>query len=648
MAASNRSHLVKMRICNLGCFGPEGVEIALDDIVCLVGQNNTGKSTALRAYEAAGTNAELRPEEVFAKDVGKHPGFVKQQSTVELWVHVPEGAENIDAKWKEPAEGLLLVRSKWTWPVAGGKPTRTTWDPSSKEYSDDGKASGLDTVFNSRLPRPLRIGSLENPADEHKKLLELVLEPIKTKLAVLMSEDGSELRVKLREVQTAAEGPVATFQKDLADVQEKVNSSYRRVFSEVQVQLTVTLGELVVDPGAALLKSSHIGIADSHGQTRWSQQGTGSQRALFWSMLEVRSELGRVAEERKARDKQIREKEKELKKATDGLAGLKKEDTKIRRAQEIDALKKDLAALAVVPAGGSAEIAAPFLPGYMLLIDEPETALHPAAIRAAKDHLYSLASEAGWQVMLSTHHPAFVDPLQDHTTIVRLHRPGAIEPPNVYRADSMTFQGEEKENLKVLLAFDQSVAEMFFAPRVVIVEGDTEYAAFTVAMDADKEAFPMDRRPLLLRARGKWTIPSLVRVFAHFKVNCAVIHDADSPRTTDGGKRSGAYTANGEIANAVSDARGAGIFVIHRVSEPDFERKHGMKLPQKDKPFAAWKVVSTTESVLQSVRTVLDQLCTAPDASAATHPDDGRHFEAKVKHWAETNAAGDPAFHFSE
>lgn len=38
------SHLVKMRIANFGCVGVDGPDVDLDDIVCLVGPNNTGKS----------------------------------------------------------------------------------------------------------------------------------------------------------------------------------------------------------------------------------------------------------------------------------------------------------------------------------------------------------------------------------------------------------------------------------------------------------------------------------------------------------------------------------------------------------------------------------------------------------------------------
>ncbi len=646
----------------------------MDDIVCLVGANNTGKSTVLRAYEAAVTGAALTADEVSAKGAG-------QPATVELWVHIPKDAENIDAKWKEDKDGMLLVRSKWTWPATGGKPVRTTWDPQTNDYAEDGKAAGLDAVFNSRLPRPFRIGSLDDPTEEHKKLLELVLEPIKTRLADLMKEEGSPLREKIKALQAEAEKPVEAFKADLDSVQERVNTSYRRVFSTAEIRLSVSLGELAVDPGAALVKSSHVGVVESHGETRWSQQGTGSQRALFWSMLEVRSELQRLQKER---DDQKRDRAAITKKLADleKKLGTLKTPAKQQECQaEIDAQKSALAYAEYKhcerelsestektakdhlterfkelrskltedqckAADASQGTPARFLPGYMLLIDEPETALHPAAIRAAKEHLYSLSAESGWQVMLSTHHPAFIDPLKDHTTIVRLHRPEANAAPNVYCADSANFNATEKDTLKTLLAFDQSVAEMFFSNRVIIVEGDTEFAALTVAMDADLPAFPLDERPLILRARGKWTIPLLVRMLAHFKVPCAVLHDVDAPKVGASGNKNGAYTANTEITKAVKSARDAGTHIIHRCSEPIFERKHGMDLPTKDKPFKAWQVTREDATIRASVRAVLDELCGIPNADAVNHPDDGQHFEVKCKNWATANAATDPAFAF--
>ncbi len=167
-----RSHLVKIYIKNIGCIGNEGLTIELDDIVCLVGANNSGKTTVLRAYEAVvstESKKELKKEEIHthAND--------ECLPTVELWVHIPNGAGNISSDWKEVKDDLLLVRSKWEWTLEGGKPIRTTWHPTDKKYAEDGNASGLDAVFKSRLPKPFRIGSLDAPSEEHKNLLSLVL-----------------------------------------------------------------------------------------------------------------------------------------------------------------------------------------------------------------------------------------------------------------------------------------------------------------------------------------------------------------------------------------------------------------------------------------------------------------------------------------
>lgn len=208
----------------------------------------------------------------------------------------------------------------------------------------------------------------------------------------------------------------------------------------------------------------------------------------------------------------------------------------------------------------------------MLLIDEPETALHPSAIRSARNHLYALAEESGWQVILTTHHPAFVDPAKDHTTIVRLERDAKGAPPKVYRSEDANFSPEEKHNLRSLLSFDLSVAEMFFGSMPIVVEGDTEYAAFTAIMDADENTYPVEQRPLLLRARGKGTIPLLLKMLTHFRVNFAVLHDVDSPYSEDGKKRNSPFTINDSISKTVAEARRQGLKVVHRCSPPNFEQ----------------------------------------------------------------------------
>lgn len=287
-----------------------------------------------------------------------------------------------------------------------------------------------------------------------------------------------------------------------------------------------------------------------------------------------------------------------------------------------------------------------FLPGYMLLIDEPETALHPSAVRAAKDYLYALAAESGWQVMLSTHPPAFIDPLKNHTTIVRLHRVEAHLPPNVYRSEGVDFDGEEIENLKALLMFDANLAEMFFGGKVVIVEGDTEFAAFHEAMRLNEAIYPIDQRPLILRARGKVTIAILVKMLAHFKINFSVLHDVDSPRTKAGNKVNPAYSTNKIISVAIVPARENGIQVAYCCSCPNFEQHHGMDLPTKDKPYESWRAVRDDSAIRDSVLSVLKNLV-APIGSESIPANDGTNYENQLKAWVSANNVSEVSFQFS-
>lgn len=267
---------------------------------------------------------------------------------------------------------------------------------------------------------------------------------------------------------------------------------------------------------ALLQNGSQIDIKEKGKTTNYLQQGTGAQRALFWSMLEVRSELKKAIDEKKCREREEAELKKAIEKQTKEINKMKSKGGKqsaIDKANE--ELQNKQAALEQIQSSkkGEEERHDPIgLPGYMLLIDEPEIALHPNAIRSAKEYLYDLANDPGWQVMLSTHSPAFIDPLEDHTTIVRLTRPEIHPTPKTYRSDALTFTGDDLENLKLLLKFDTSLAEMFFGAYPIIIEGDTEYAAFQKIMEIYSGEYPMETRPLLIRSGGKDTICLIIKM----------------------------------------------------------------------------------------------------------------------------------------
>lgn len=633
----DHSRLIKMQIRNLGCIGSDGLTVELDNIICLVGANNTGKSTVLRAYEAAVGNLPLTRDEIPAAAAG-------QSTSVEIWVHIPIGTANIDERWKEVQGNLRLVRSKWEWDESL-KPKRYTWDPVAQDYAVDGKAAGLDTVFASRLPQPFRVSAMATPKEEHDKLLELVLDPIADELLTILADENSALKTALKQVREKAQEPVQKYAEKIGAIKAKVNKAYQGIFPRCELDLVIGFAEFDLKAKDHLVKGSKLNVKELGETTGWHQQGTGSQRCLFWSMLEVRSELKRIRDAGLQKQKQLSDLEKELKKKSGEHAKAKKSETQQAKQVEIDSLRQRIEELKSGPAHDPGDDGLA-LPGHMLLIDEPEIALHPNAVRAAKNHLYDLARESGWQVMLTTHSPVFVDPLEDHTTIIRLHRTKDSPAPTTYRSDEITFSPEDKENLKMLLQFDTAIAEMFFGAHPIVVEGDTEFAAFLKTMELDPGSYPHENRPLVIRARGKAIIPTIIRMLTHFKVPFSVLHDSDQPKRSDGGKNS-AYTMNVQIKEHVDAARQAGLRVVHRVSIPDFERQHKLQRVSKDKPFTIWKAVPNDVAVAESVRAVLDALCST---ESQTHPFAGEFLEGlreQVLAWARIHAPEDKQFSFA-
>ncbi len=630
-----RSKLLSMEIKNLGCIGNEGLKVDLDNILCLVGDNNSGKSTVLRAYElAVGT---VRYDAT--KD---RCNYSDNDTVIEISVHIPDGVENIAEKWKEVNGDLRIVKSKWTWDITGNS-TRETYDPEQKDYSPHGNAAGLDNVFASRLPKPLRISALEGPHSEFNELLRLIVEPISDRLKNSLEDAESEISKALKIFNVEAEKPVADEAKKIENYNKDISNSHASIFPNLEIDLSIGIGEFNFDPVKALIQGSNLNVKEFGQSVVWQQQGTGSQRALFWSLLQVRSKLQSLNEFKNDHQKNIITAEKAIKKLererdrakTEKTIESKDADIKLK-LQEIEELKEmDLEAEWKNKEG---EV---LLPGYMLLIDEPEIALHPNGIRAASNFLYDLAKDKSWQVMLSTHSPLFVNPFEDNTTIVRLSRDYNSPTPKTYRSDTISFSEEEKDQLTLLNTYDQNLAEMFFGQYPIIVEGDTEFASFQKVMSMDLNEYPLATRPLIIRARGKFTINPIIKMLTHFKVNFSVLHDSDYP-TNKAGDNNSVWKANEQILDNILEARKQGLKVIHRISIYTFEIEHGdidisedgnVKIPSsKNKPFIMYDRIGKDDSLRESVNDILQELIDEKSTEEPFRTDLDSTFESWRKH----------------
>jgi putative ATP-dependent endonuclease of the OLD family len=647
MADANRSKLVRMSVRNIGCIGDDGLTVDLDNIVCLVGRNNSGKSTILRAYELA------RGSIAFEVSRDRHQHATDEQpSEIELEVHIPEGIGNVDVRWKQPIDGLLIVKSRWQWAAPNFTKVRETWDPKAGpaeagKWADD-KAGGADAVFSSRLPRPLRIGSLEDIGKTEGNLLTLALAPLLSTVEKARGDAGSALFKSISSVSTEIEILSVNHKEHFNTVSARVTSGFQKVFPKLDVKLEFGAAPLVPNIAELVRSGSGLKIRDGKTDSSLGQQGTGARRALFWAMLQVHNELTRDREIREDYRKRLAGELAEFEKQKKPKKG--KELTADQLA-EIDARKAVVNAKLLAHDEGGAIPASsddPALPGYLLLIDEPENALHPMAARAAQRHLYKLAESADWQVIMTTHSPYFINPFEDHTTIVRLER-GADEEvnsitPRTYRSDDITFEGDDKARLQALQHIDPSFAEVFFGSYPILVEGDTEHAAFIAAI-VEKADELLDR-VTLVRARGKAILLPLIKVLTHFKINFGVVHDCDPPYKKNR-EKNGMWSENSKIRDAVLTARERGLEARHRVSIPDFERFLGGEEESKDKPLNAYMRVSSDAELRGKVHVLLNELMQSVqhDPFDSDVMKDGVEYmdvlKAGILAWAKANGASD-------
>ena len=291
MAEENRSKLVRIAVRNIGCIGDEGIEIELDDIVCLVGKNNAGKSTILRAYELAKGSVAF---DVIHDRCQYAPEG--QPSEVILEVHIPQGIGNVDAKWKSEKDGLLIVKSRWQWAAPSFLKVRTTWDPTGGlegggAWAEEGKAGGADPVFNARLPRPLRIGSLDDASKTEEMLLALALGPLLSGVEKERINPQSELAKAIAGVSDRLDALSGIHEEHFNAIAGRVSAGFKGVFPRLDVKLKIAAAPLVPKISDLIKDGSSLKVKDGIAETALDQQGTGARRALFWSMLQVHNEL---------------------------------------------------------------------------------------------------------------------------------------------------------------------------------------------------------------------------------------------------------------------------------------------------------------------------------------------------------------------
>ncbi|MCS7165952.1 MAG: AAA family ATPase [Candidatus Calescibacterium sp.] len=169
----------------------------------------------------------------------------------------------------------------------------------------------------------------------------------------------------------------------------------------------------------------------------------------------------------------------------------------------------------------------------ILLIDEPESNLHPVAQKWFAKKLYEFSRE-GLQIVISTHSPYFINlDYIDSIYLVKKNENGTY----VVKNDAYSLsehcknRGASKSDQSNVIEFysvssTPSILQGFFAKLVILVEGSTEEMALPVYFN--KVGLDLLQQGIeIISVSGKLQIPKWVRLFSAYKIPCYAFFDYD-------------------------------------------------------------------------------------------------------------------------
>jgi hypothetical protein len=355
-----------------------------------------------------------------------------------------------------------------------------------KTPADQALPTGIDKSIEPMLPDPIYIPAVKDLADDIKTTETT---PFGKILSILLQAvepklpDAKklfeELNAKLNRVQQP-DGTVVDGRLDEVKLIESTVEKYvRESFADVALRITIPPPEL-----KSVFSSARI-YANDGVDGLIDSKGDGLRRAIVFSILRSYVEL-------------------------------KAKLTPFPAPGEDEAPAPEPAQLQVEPAPAS----------YLLLFEEPELFLHPKAQHILFDALRVFAKEH--HVLVTTHSPMFFGPGATETFVkLRKVSEAAIAATPFTRVQPVDLSDMTAKDQFQIICFENNNAA-FFADTVVLVEGDSDYLLMPHIAGKLNAAWDVAKAPVVFaRITGKGNIRRYRDFFYRFGVRVPVIADLD-------------------------------------------------------------------------------------------------------------------------
>jgi len=123
--------LIELQIKNLGCIDEKGVTIKIDNIVVLIGPNNVGKTTVLKAYELFRSSGAAQTIDDFYQNNENNPieiagifNEINDEDKTQIgekWIYLNDDNEEV-------------IKYKWVWNKSGEKGKKYSWNNEEEKW----------------------------------------------------------------------------------------------------------------------------------------------------------------------------------------------------------------------------------------------------------------------------------------------------------------------------------------------------------------------------------------------------------------------------------------------------------------------------------------------------------------------------------
>ncbi|MDR3259474.1 MAG: AAA family ATPase [Fusobacteriaceae bacterium] len=225
----------------------------------------------------------------------------------------------------------------------------------------------------------------------------------------------------------------------------------------------------------------------------------------------------------------------------------------------------------------------PILGSIMLFFEEPELYLHPQASKELYE-IFQIIARIGVQLFISTHSSNFISlKYYKSICIVRNDGNGA----EIFQYKGNLFSGDELKNFNMNYWINPDRGELFFADKVILVEGQTDKVVLS-ALSKKLKVFKYEYS--IIECSSKGIIPQFIKLLNAFLIPYIAVYDRDNHfwRTEDEKKNSN--IRNADIQRAIYNKIGKFIEFENDIEEEIYNENRDRK-NYKNKPFFALKTV---------------------------------------------------------